>query len=471
MSTILKNFENVVDVVDRIFDVIPVPVILVDEKGIIRMINRAFADLLKVSKQQAIGRPAVEVDHNSKWPVVLKSGEFDIAKKHKFARTGEDAVVHRIPIYDYDSGEIVGGFGMVLFQNLKELRDLADKNKLLEKKLDHYKQRVRQIYSTKYSWDNIKTCSSKMEACKQNAKKAARTDLNVLITGESGVGKEIFAQAIHNESHRSDHPFIKVNCAAIPENLLESELFGYQGGAFTGASKEGKPGKFELADKGTLFFDEIGDMPKKMQAKLLRVIQEGEVERLGGQKEQEVDVRIIAATNKNLEELVATDDFREDLFYRINVLTLNIPPLKDRKEDIALLAEDFLYETKQEMGENKQISQEAVEVLQKYDWPGNIRQLKNIIQRLAVNAETTVIEKSDIPIKLLKQLQISESPSYPEEGLNEIVEQVEKKVIRETLELYDFNKSMAASILNIPRSTLYRKMKKYGLKEGIYGSD
>ncbi len=330
------------------------------------------------------------------------------------------------------------------------------------------KQKVCQLYSAKYTWDHIKTCSNDMEACIQKAKKAAKTDFNLLIVGKSGVGKELFAQAIHNESNRSIYPFIKINCAAIPDNLLESELFGYQEGAFTGASQNGKSGKFELADKGTLFFDEIADMPWNMQSKLLRVIQEGEITKLGGQTEQKVDVRIIAATNKNIDRLVDTNKFREDLFYRINVLNLFVPSLKDRKEDVSMLAKKFLQETQHLLGEDKQFSDEALESLKGYDWPGNVRQLKNTVQRLAVNTDHEIIQENDIPDKMLAKLQLEELENEDlSGGLQGIVNQVEQKVIRETLESLNYNKSLAADKLKVPRSTLYRKMKKYGLEEGL----
>lgn len=458
MDNIFQDY--LVEMFDRIFDKIPVPVILVDKVGVIRMINKAFADFLLTTKENAIGRPATDVDRNSKWPIVLKTGELEIAKRHRFAVNGKEAIVHRIPIYD--DKDIVGGFGMVLFDNMDQFKDLVEKNKLLETELSHYKKAVKQIHGAKYSWDNIVACSKPMTECKNAAKRMARSKFNVLITGESGVGKELMAQAIHNESDRKDYPFVKVNCAAIPENLLESELFGYEEGAFTGALRGGKMGKFELADHGTIFLDEIGDMPLNMQSKILRVLQEGELERVGGNKTIKVDVRVIAATNRNLEQMIVKGEFREDLYFRLNVLSLDIPPLRERRDDIALLVEQFLYELQQDMGIYKKVDSKVMDILLKYPWPGNIRELKNIIERMAVNSEGDVIVMSDVPMNILKSTNYS-MERFVGKGLNEIVSEVEKDAIRDALRTCGGNKSQAADKLKVPRSTLYRKMEEYGI--------
>ncbi|MDF2883795.1 MAG: PspF2, partial [Clostridiaceae bacterium] len=239
------------------------------------------------------------------------------------------------------------------------------------------------MYKAKYKFEDIFTVSDCGKKCIETAKNYSKNDFSVLLTGESGVGKELFAHSIHNESNRKEGPFISVNCAAIPENLIEAELFGYEAGAFTGANKDGRIGKFELANGGTIFLDEIGDLPLSMQAKLLRVLQENEMVRIGGNHIISLDLKVIAATNCNLEEKIKEGNFREDLYYRLNVLNLNIPPLRQRKEDIPLLIDNFITKLYQKCGIYKKFSDESINVLTNYYWPGNIRELKNIVERIA----------------------------------------------------------------------------------------
>ncbi len=281
----------------------------------------------------------------------------------------------------------------------------------------------------------------------------APTSSTVLITGESGTGKEMIARIIHQLSGRRGR-FVAVACPSIPESLIEAELFGYEKGAFTGAVGS-KPGKFELADKGTIFLDEIGDMPMFAQAKILRVLQEREVERLGATKARKVDVRVIAATNQNLEELVREGRFREDLYYRINVIHIHIPPLRERKEDIIPLAEHFLKKISTQL--HKQVSgfsREAVELLLSYDWPGNVRELENAVERAVVLAKTNLILPQDLPISLKSERRASLK-----------LEDVEKEHIALVLNLTDWNISRAAEILGIHRNTLREKIKRYGLRQ------
>jgi len=293
------------------------------------------------------------------------------------------------------------------------------------------------------------------------ARKAAASNTTVLIQGETGVGKEIFAHAIHSASSRKDKPFIKVNCAAIPHDLLESELFGYEEGAFTGARKKGKPGKFELAHEGSIFLDEIGDMPLPMQAKLLRVIQEKELERIGGVSTIAVDVRIIAATNQNLEELVKTGRFRSDLYYRLNVIPVVIPPLRQRKEDIPEFIEFALQKMAQQTGHKPVFSEEAMEALCNYHWPGNVRELFNVVERIVSLHEGEVIEKRDLPaaIRGKRPRQMTRKNL----SLKEYLEEAEKEAITIAMQEAKGNKNLAAQILGIHRITLYEKLKKYSL--------
>ncbi len=299
-------------------------------------------------------------------------------------------------------------------------------------------------------------------------KKVASTDFSVLITGESGSGKELCARAIHRLSKRKDKPFISVACSAIPETLLESELFGYEKGAFTGAEKS-RPGKFELANSGTIFLDEIGDMPLFTQAKILRVLQEKEVERLGGEKPVKVDVRIISATNVDLVQAVKEGKFREDLYYRLNVFHIHLPPLRERREDIPLLVLHFL--NKYAQGENKikAISIEALEKLINYNWPGNVRELENVIQRAIILAQKDILEADHIQgLKeevgsYRKSIKFRKKVLPLNTAISQAVEEIEKELIMKALQEAKFNKSKAAELLKISRKSLHNKLKKYNI--------
>lgn len=315
--------------------------------------------------------------------------------------------------------------------------------------------RAREKY-TNFNFDNLIGISSKLNKVKKKARQVANYDSTVLIVGESGTGKEIFARAIHNDSSRADHPFIGINCSAIPETLLESELFGYEPGAFTGADRKGKAGKIELANKGTFFLDEIGDMPLFLQAKLLRVLQERELTKIGGLKSKPVDVRIIAATNKNLEELIEKRMFREDLYYRLNVIPISLPPLRERTEDIPILIEYFLKIYNQKFQKNiKGFTSEAMNFLLGYSWPGNVRELENIIEYGINFAEDDYIALEDIKDRFGAFLDTRTST------LKEMVSKYEREEIIKCLERFgwsDEGKEKAAQALGISRATLYRKL-------------
>jgi two-component system nitrogen regulation response regulator NtrX len=290
-----------------------------------------------------------------------------------------------------------------------------------------------------------------------------------LITGENGTGKELVARAIHQLSRRRPKPFIEVNCAAIPEELIESELFGHERGAFTGATTQRK-GKFDLAHEGTLFLDEIGDMSLKTQAKVLRILQERKFERVGGNRTIEVDVRVIAATNKDLDAEISRGAFREDLFYRLNVLPFHVPPLRERGEDIPLLASHFLeYFCSKESRENKKLTARAMEALQSYHWPGNVRELKNIIERLVIMTSQAEITEQQLPAVIRSRQEPVGRPPYAsatgEPGtLREAREEFERDFILKKLEENDWNVSRTAEIIEIERSNLHRKIKAFGIE-------
>jgi transcriptional regulator with PAS, ATPase and Fis domain len=438
---------------------VPVPIILLNKHTEILMINQPFADYLGYSREEIMGKRVDVVDTNTRFPYVFKSKKPEIYCKHKFSN-GHTALVHRIPVLD-DNGEVAYGFGMVVFDDLRSLQEVLERNKLLEGKLMIYQEELKNIRGAKYSWDTIIGNSLVMQHVKMMSSKAAKTDSNVLIIGESGTGKELFAHAIHNDSKRFDGPFVKINCAAIPKDLLESELFGYEEGAFTGAKKHGKVGKFELANGGTIFLDEIGDMPLDMQVKILRVLQEKEIERIGGNRTIPIDTRIIAATNRDLKERIREGEFREDLYYRLNVINIEVPPLRKRKEDVELITLKLMEKLSNNLGRYvSNITVEALESLKQYNWPGNIRELENVIERAINMTDTESIEMQHLPAFMIAEPS-DELKDTPLVSLRTAVEEVEKSTIHNCLKAVGYNKLKAAKILGISRTSLYEKIEKY----------
>ncbi|MBC7083494.1 MAG: sigma 54-interacting transcriptional regulator [Firmicutes bacterium] len=306
-------------------------------------------------------------------------------------------------------------------------------------------------------------------AARNLARRAARGDSNVLLLGETGVGKGVFARAIHEAGHRARGPFVVVNCAAVPESLMESELFGYEEGAFTGALKTGKPGKFEQASGGTIFLDEIGDMPLMLQAKVLRVIQERVIERLGGIREVPVDTRLIAATNKNLREMVATGEFRGDLYYRLDVITITIPPLRERKQDMPELVDCFLKKLNKVCHTSVTGVHPAVmDAFLSYHWPGNLRELENVLERALNLTDGNEIRPEDIPVRFWEVLgshlgEAGGSKGFNGPGLDESLVAHERAILVATLRAAGNNRTRAARMLNISRSGLYKKLRKHGI--------
>ena len=333
------------------------------------------------------------------------------------------------------------------------------------KELAHEVEALRQEIQNRFSINNIIGKSGKMQEIYKTIGKVADTNATVLIQGESGTGKELVAKAIHYNSRRKKHPLVKVNCAALPESLLESEIFGYEKGAFTGAT-DMKMGKFEFAHGGTLFLDEISEMSPALQVKLLRVIQEKEFERIGGLKTIKVDVRIIAASNRNLQELIKTSDFRKDIYYRLNVVPLYIPSLNERKEDIPLLAEYFINKYNQEMKTDvKHVSPETMSMIMAYHWPGNVRELENVIERAMVMGSGSLLLPENLPMGLQSYaVKADECINYSDKPLREILQTVEKRVIKIALDRNDWNKSQTARQLQMSRQALTYKIEVYDLK-------
>ena len=304
--------------------------VIVDAEGIIRHFSKADEPFYGITAEEAVGRRIRDVVPKSGLPEVIRDGKPDFGET--FDMDGRKVIVNRYPIKR--EGKIIGAVGKVIFHDLKAFIALKHKIRELESTVRKYELEIREIYRARYSFEDVIGASSKLNRAKEIAVRLAPSDIPILLTAESGTGKEIFAHAIHQASSRRDHPFIRVNCASIPGELFESELFGYDPGAFTGALKSGKRGKFELAHKGTIFLDEIGDLPLGLQAKLLRVLQEKEIEPLGSPGPKMIDFRLIAATNRDLEDRVKEGYFRKDLFYRLNAITIALPPLREIKEDI-----------------------------------------------------------------------------------------------------------------------------------------
>ena len=428
--------------------------IITDADGIILKVNQAYADFLGVKMDEVVGRSVTEVVENTRMHIVARSGVAEIAQIQKIR--GHEMVCSRIPIFE--GGRVVAVVGKVMFQDVDDLFAMIDRFKRLKTELEYYKNELSKRLGAKYSFDNIVGASQELEMVKTLGRKVARSDTTVLLEGESGTGKEMFAHAIHIDSNRALGPFIKVNCAAIPESLFESELFGYKDGAFTGAQKKGKKGKFALANKGTVFLDEVSEMPLLMQVKLLRVLQEREIEPVGSEQPEVVDVRIIAASNKNLETLVEQGLFRNDLYYRLNVLKLSIPPLRQRKNDIAVLTEKILRQLEKDTGIPVEgLDSDAEAIFNSYSWPGNVRELCNVLEQAMYVKGGNLITRQDIPRNIITSAE-GQVPPDRQRTLKFQLAQLEVELIRRALQEEKGDKLAAAARLGISKSSLYAKL-------------
>ena len=437
-------------------------IVVVNKNGYIENMSQAYGDFLGIQVQNAIGRHVTEVIENTRMDIVVKTGVPETGETQDIH--GEKMIATRIPIRK--NGMVIGAYGRVLVRNTRELHMLHDKLSSIEMELNMYKRTFEKINTAKYTVDDIIGDCSIMQDLKDSVRKVAKTNSNVLIMGESGTGKELFAHSIHAGSMRRKAPFVCVNCGSIPEQLIESELFGYEEGAFTGARKGGKEGLFQMAQKGTLFLDEIGglslptqaELPLPMQVRLLRVLQDREIQRVGSNVREKVNVRVVAATNRNLYQMVKKGEFRSDLYYRLNVVTLHLPLLRERKEDLPLLIQMILSKiSKKESLGAIEISREAMDHLLRYDWPGNVRELENVLER-AINF-TDAGEK--IKAKNLPERITGSMVSRTVMPLKELMENTEKDAIKDALLRCRNCKAKAANELGISRTTLYEKMMKY----------
>jgi len=449
LSDQLENYK-------LIFDSIYNGVMVTDADGYITHFNKPYGRFLGLDPEAQIGKHCTDVIENTRMHIVAKTGKPEINQSHRIK--GQSMVVQRIPIWK--DGEVIAVFGQVTFKDIKDVTKLANQLSLLESKVKLYEEELINLRSTRYTFDSIIGASQSMAILKKEALNAAANQFPVLITGDSGTGKELFAQAIHHASPRKLYPFVRINCSAIPKDLLESELFGYAEGAFTGAKSDGKPGKFEIANHGTVFLDEIGDLPFEMQPKLLRVVEDKEFERVGGTRVIRSDFRVIAATNQDLEDLVANGRFRKDLFYRLNVIRLHIPPLRERRDDIMPLVCSMLQQMVQEAALSEiKMGLEAEKALQQYDWPGNVRELLNVLERALSSTDADSIRLSDLPFYL--QCSPKDASQKSQSSMKEVHARAEKEAILYALKETDNNKAQAAKILGIHRTLLYKKMNKY----------
>lgn len=434
--------------------------IITDTEGNVREINKQYADFFGKSRSEIIGKSILNIIPNSKMIDIVKHKFSEEDAVHKYIdgeAKGNSVIVSRSYVEDED-GNVVAGVAQVKFK----VQTLAVAKKLMNEyeELEYY----REEFQNQNRVDNIIGSDTKFREIVKEGLKVAKTDIPVLLTGETGTGKEVMAKALHTNSLRYDKPFVSINCAAIPFELLESELFGYMDGAFTGAKRGGKKGKFQLANGGTIFLDEIGDMPSSMQAKLLRVLQEKEIEPLGSEKSIPLDVRVVAATRQDLEAKMKDGSFREDLYYRLSVFNIHIPPLRERGGDSLELAEFFLDELNHKYKTYKTFSKAVKAYFLKYQWPGNVREVNNVVQSAYAISTENIIDINDIPARMLQQEKPAINLDKNKKSLGQMVDDYEKDVILELLKKHKGNCLEAAKEAGIHKSNFYRKLQKYGIK-------
>ena len=456
----LEQLHAIQQQLTTLFDTVQEGIIAVDRNGKIVNINAAAAKMLQVSQKPVLGKELALLLSGLPLADSLTTGH-DVFNREAFRLIRGQRVYYVATVKTWLGGTEVWGAVVTL-------REMAEVKKIVSN------------FSTQehcFSFEMILGDSPALAKAKQEAAQAAAGNVTVLIQGESGTGKELFARAIHNASARRDKPIIAINCAAIPEALLESELFGYEEGAFTGARRGGKPGKFELADGGTVFLDEIGDMSLSLQAKLLRVLQERKIERVGSTETTAIDVRIIAATHKDIEAMVRQGEFRQDLYYRINVFPLQIPSLRQRRQDLPLLIERFLARYRDKMAKNVEgIDADAYACLLEYGWPGNIRELENTIEYLVSIADGKIIEQRHIPQRILIAGKTAQpgSPVQAQPTRLLTIAELEKRAIMSAIEQFGLTmrgKAQLTQVLGISKATLYRKLKQYNIAIALYQNE
>ncbi|MFZ5643983.1 MAG: sigma-54 interaction domain-containing protein [Bacillota bacterium] len=430
-----------------------------DRNGELRYVNPAYTKITGIDPKDRIGTSVFTLSRDGALVKALETGKPVFGLRNIAMHSKTEVVSNASPIYDCN--ELLGA--VVVFRDISDIEKITRELKQSNIIIANLSRRLKHYQSQKFVFNDIICVSDNMLVIKEKAVKIARSDSTVLIQGESGTGKELYAHAIHHGSKRTNRPFVEVNCAAIPDHLLESELFGHEKGAFTSADKK-KPGRFEMAEGGTLFLDEIGELKHEMQAKLLRVLQNKEFERVGGTETITADVRVIAATNRDLREMMELGEFREDLFYRLNVLHLEIPPLRDRKKDIPVLSKHLIKKISSRIGiQPKEIKGEALKFLQEYSWPGNVRELENLLERVLYYEEGDHITLETVSIHLEPFIK-KEVSKLPRSLIT--LDEAEAQAIKRALDCFGRSvegKKKAGKSLGISLATLYNKLKKHGI--------
>jgi len=458
----LKQLRHDKNELEAIFDASFDEIFVIDGKGVTQKINRAGESYYGVGTEELIGRNVLELEEQGFFSPSVARMIFDKKERVTISQTtcsGKELIVTGNPVFD-DQGNIVRI--VINSRDVSELTELRRRLTETERLAEAYRRQVMELESDKSTRREVVAHSEDMLRLLAMADRVAGVDSTVLITGESGVGKGIVASRIHRLSRRGEGPFVSINCGAIPENLLESELFGYAPGAFTGAQRSGKKGLIQMGEGGTVFFDEVAELPLNLQVKLLHVIQQKSVTPVGGTAPQRVDARFIAATNRDIKQMVREGNFREDLYYRLNVIPLEIPSLRHRPDDIIPLAEYCLDAINKRYGMGKKLAPETREMLLRYNWPGNVRELENIIERVAVTADTVEIKPAHLPGYVLNHLSRQNNKIYVPDicPLDDAVRDVERQLMEKAYERYG-NTYQMAEALGINQSTVVRKMKRY----------
>lgn len=447
----------------RILDAVFDDLIVVNSDMTVIYATEGFEKNYNVKKSEVIGRNVSELEDAQIFNPSVAKKVFETKEHIIMSQTNKEGkylIIHGVPVFD-ENGEVL--FSVSYSVSRHEIEELQKENEKLLNLLDEYKIKLEELqHYMKHGMTDLQGSKFATECID----KIKAYDVSVLFTGESGVGKTTFARYLHDSSNRAEGPFVEISCGAIPENLLESELFGYESGSFTGAKKDGKKGLIEMADKGTLFLDEIGELPLRLQAKLLKVLQSKSFTSVGGVKEKSVDFRLVTATNKDLEKMVKAGEFREDLLYRINVITINIPPLRERPEDCISLIKYFTDELNLRYNTKKTLDRQCIEKLCEYSWPGNIREMKNCIERLILLSDSELISADSLPYHIRCRSDETDATkadserAMPQKTLSERLEEYERQIITEAAKSCHSSSALAEA-LGISQPTAYRKMKKY----------
>ncbi|MCK9379741.1 MAG: sigma 54-interacting transcriptional regulator [Sulfuritalea sp.] len=457
----------------KLFDSLYEGAVVIDQAGRITWINDKYKALIGWNGSEAIeGRAIEDVLPNSRLRHVVETGQADLLDVVMVG--GRQMVVSRIPLHG-EAGNVIGALGVILYDRLQALKPIVSKFQQMQTDLATVRKQLVEGRHAKYRFSQFVGASQSATDTKEQARRAAEREGAVLLLGETGTGKELLAHAIHAASRRAEGPLVTINAAAIPEALLEAELFGVEPGAYTGAGTKPRSGKFQLADGGTLFLDEVGDMPLGLQPKLLRVLQEGEVEPLGGNQLRPVNVRVIAATSRDLKAMMEAGSFRADLYYRLNVLPIRLPPLRERHEDISMLCETLLEQIAEQGGEaSRTLAADGLARLAAYDWPGNVRELRNVLEQAVAQADNRRLTGADFPMLPETLIAAAKDPASSagavESGvrpLREAVAAAERTEILRALEATGWVKLHAAKLLGISRAQLYEKLTILGIVSDI----